>query len=223
MIRLLNESAEPLNLRSLELQWSFDDDSDHSYEALSGFFQEFQGLEELFLSTSAPAYPVEIWRVVLHHRASLRRFVHHQHERPLSWYRQRVDELSFRREIDSPNFESLEPSDCWSLGRLDLTSLGLCCKPITMKMFVSEFASRTTLQVLHVRQSGPYLDYSSSSATMTEVDYDGCFEHATLLLCRQDAPCGIGNLDTEDAKRETVCPKRTSVYHTVEADLPDCS
>ncbi|WDK14634.1 hypothetical protein CGRA01v4_05915 [Colletotrichum graminicola] len=81
LIRLFNERAEPLKLRSLELQWSSRGYSDALYETLSIFLQRFQGLEELFLFTPVPRYSVKIWRAVLHHRASLRRFVHHQRVR----------------------------------------------------------------------------------------------------------------------------------------------
>ncbi|KAL0765237.1 hypothetical protein CaCOL14_012496 [Colletotrichum acutatum] len=171
LIGLLNKRDEPLKLRSLELQWSFNNDPFEPHEELVLFLQKFQGLEELFLSTTAPADSLEIWRAALHHRATLRRFVHHQRTIQFD-----EDEGDDEREVDSPDLSFLDSrdveqvsADC--LGRLDLTSLGLCCIPRFMQSFVSGFASKTSLQILHMRQSGPDLkDFSSWAKLASEDD-----------------------------------------------------
>ncbi|KAK1965444.1 hypothetical protein LY78DRAFT_95204 [Colletotrichum sublineola] len=173
LLSLLNTGAEPLKLRSLELQWSLNN-SFEAYETLSGFLQKFQGLEELFLSTTGRGNSPEIWRAALHHRGSLRRFVHHQ----------RTIEFADDEQDDENNYEQDDECECDLpdpsggghgsadfLRGLDLMSLGLCCSPRFMRIFVSGFASTTSLRILHMRQSGPDLErYPSWAQSASEDD-----------------------------------------------------
>jgi hypothetical protein len=76
---LLNvrNSNQPIRLKSLEVQHTVSYDEPASEEGLAGFLAAFEGLEELFLSSSHSMI-LDIWRATLHHKATLRRFVHHQ-------------------------------------------------------------------------------------------------------------------------------------------------
>lgn len=129
LITQFNRHPEPLKLRSLELQWACNDNQVDTQEVLVTFLRKVQGLEELFLSTAKSEDTLEIWQAVLHHRTSLRRFVHHQGTIELN------DESgNFESFHDSPDLgfidvSSIEIAPDASLGRLDLVSLGLCCIP----------------------------------------------------------------------------------------------
>lgn len=154
LIILLTKSAVPLKLRYLEIQWSFYHAPTKPYESISAFLEKVQGLEELFLYTTAAEDSPGPWQALLRHRTSLRRFVYHQRTLDLNGETD-IFEIGY----DSPDLTFMGPEDeesgpRGSLGKLDLTCLGLSCIPRFMRSFVSGFTSKTSLQVLHMRQSG---------------------------------------------------------------------
>ncbi|KAF6842769.1 hypothetical protein CMUS01_02762 [Colletotrichum musicola] len=173
MIRMFNERAEPVKLKSLELQWVDDYSSDGKQDLLT-FLRSFQGLEELIIhvTTNNQADSPKIWQAALHHRESLGRFVYHQK----AFYLFKQIPIIY----DMPDLGFVDPVDCENgsadlLGKLDFVTLGLlCCYPTYMQSFVSKFASRTSLQVLHMRQSGKELyNYSwATSAGREDVPFD---------------------------------------------------
>lgn len=131
--------TEPRKLRSLELQCAVIDQpfGKHDKEALVNVLQKTQGLEELLLCTGilGSLGIQELWETVFHHRASLRKFVHHLTD---------VDDddwesESFGMTRDLPDlsgfsawFQETELPALQSVGRLNLTSLGVCCVPTLM-------------------------------------------------------------------------------------------
>lgn len=129
LLHMFNKRAEPpLNLKSLEVQWASLSARPERTQQLLTFLQSFQGLEELFIhvTTKKGADSLEVWGAALHHRASLRRFVHHQ---------QVID--FEQRQRDRPDLTFVDPVDVEHgsadlLGKLDLVSLGLCCIPSFM-------------------------------------------------------------------------------------------
>lgn len=126
LTKQLVQRAERIRLKSLEIQWSRNSDTLEPYEALLPFLQAFQGLEELFVHATIYTDSRPLWAAVLNHCATLRRFAHHQ----------RLQDQS------DPTGDFEEACDTWdqsfsvpagveddSLGRLDLTCLGLSCNP----------------------------------------------------------------------------------------------
>lgn len=137
LIILICKGAEPLKLRSLEIQWSFKDNLTKPYESISALLDKIQGLEELFLYTTAAEYSLGPWRALLRHRTSLRRFVHHQRSLDL-----RDDDYLFGKVCDIPEPIFMSPEDeddspGGSLGKLDLTCLRIACIPKFMVRIVS--------------------------------------------------------------------------------------
>ncbi|KAJ9130920.1 hypothetical protein NKR23_g11970 [Pleurostoma richardsiae] len=175
LIESLTSSSQPMRLKSLEIQSSFkDEDPWKEYDViLPPFLRKFQGLEELFLYTASRDDSMELWHALCHHRATLERFIHHHRAINLNEESDRFEE-----EIDEPTLSFIDPEDVDKilddsgnpLGHLDLRSLGLCCIPQFMRSFVAPFASKTSLQVLHMRQSGPALRYYSSWAKPADTD-----------------------------------------------------
>ena len=133
---VLSRRARPPRLRSLEITWWLnEDDPSMPHEAIQTFLRAFKGLEELFLNADSGADPLDVWTAALHHRASLRRFVHHQRGHL------GTGNGGIGRPRDIPGLfffdpdPSLDPEDAPSrleappLGELDLTTIGLSCAP----------------------------------------------------------------------------------------------
>lgn len=135
----LTNRAEPLKLRSLELQCSGIDQPAgvHVMAEIMNVLRKTQGLEELFLGTGylGGLDIVELWKTVFHHRASLRRFVHHRKDfenneesenyggtRDMSYLGGIIDPWTEKTQLPAPQF----------VGSMDLTSLGVCCTPDLM-------------------------------------------------------------------------------------------
>lgn len=132
--------AEPLKLRSLEIQCPATVSTRYEKKALVNVLQRTHGLEELSLSTGLLGGKgiVKLWKTVFHHQASLRRFVHHMLELDadvesanFGGYRDTSDlGLSFWQQnglrvgFHEPDLPALQP-----VGSLDLTSFGVCCAP----------------------------------------------------------------------------------------------
>ncbi|KAK7949348.1 uncharacterized protein PG986_010234 [Apiospora aurea] len=98
-----------------------------------------------------------IWRAAAgHHKKTLRRFVFHQRRLTGVDYvppscGEEWDQLDLS--LESSGFESSPDEN--SLGYSDLKSLVLGCSPEWMTRIVSPFCQKTSLQILHMRRSGP--------------------------------------------------------------------
>ncbi|KAH6972917.1 hypothetical protein BKA56DRAFT_593007 [Ilyonectria sp. MPI-CAGE-AT-0026] len=215
LIILLSKGAEPLELRSLEIQWSFKDAPTKPYESISEFLDKVHGLEELFLYTTAAEDSLGPWRALLRHRTSLRRVVHHQRSIDLS-----DDDHLFGTEYDSPDLAFMSPEDeedspGGSLGKLDLTCLGISCNARFMRSFVSGFASKTSLQVLHMRQSGTDLVRHHLGWDKPAERNDELFDFAGIELPVERFPM-IGNAFIDFAQwvfgPTGICSLRLLVY-----------
>jgi len=143
LLRHITSSHQQIRLRSLEIQSDLDyNDGDEEASTISAFLQIFEGLQELFISTSAPSETLCIWRSMLHHKSTLRRFVHHQRSVNLDEtspnYEERCDlpDLSFV----SKDIKKLikDPSQN-PFSDLDLECIGLCCIPKFLIYLTPEF------------------------------------------------------------------------------------
>ncbi len=131
LLELLTKSPRLLRLTSLELQSAIQDEFHHGL-VIEAFIESLEGLEELFLYTHLNSTTLDIWRSVLHHKATLKRFVHHHQslntddESPMSQQESDVPDLSLllKDVAGFYNDPSLNP-----LGGLELKSVGLCCTP----------------------------------------------------------------------------------------------
>lgn len=135
----LTNRAEPLKLRSLELQCSALDQPAgvHVVTEIVNVLQKTQGLEELFLGTGflGGSDIVGVWKTVYHHRASLRRFVHHltdfdDNEESENYGGTR--DMSYLGGIIDPWTERTKLPALQFVGSMDLISLGVCCTPDLM-------------------------------------------------------------------------------------------
>lgn len=135
----LTNRAEPLKLRSLELQCSAIDQPAgvHVVTEIVNVLQKTQGLEELFLGTGflGGSDIVGLWKTVYHYRASLRRFVHHltdfdDNEESENYGGTR--DMSYLGGIIDPWTEKTKLPALQFVGSMDLTSLGVCCTPDLM-------------------------------------------------------------------------------------------
>lgn len=130
--------TEPSKLRSLEIQCAVIDQrfGEHDKEALVNVLRKTEGLEELFLCTGGLGSLgiQELWETVLHHRASLRKFVHHLADFDDDW---ESENSGVTRDLPhlsgfSARFQETELPALQSVASLNLTSLGVCCVPTLM-------------------------------------------------------------------------------------------
>jgi hypothetical protein len=127
----VSQSNQQIRLKSLEIQYTIYYEDLVIEDTISDFLRTFEGLEELFVSTSSPSETVEVWRSVLCHKSTLRRFVHHQRSIDTD-----PNSRNFERECDLPDL-SFYPEDIAGLmdasqnplSELNLECIGLCCIP----------------------------------------------------------------------------------------------
>jgi hypothetical protein len=130
MLEHLTGSTPPMALRSLEIQYTSYEECFDGSETIVPFLESFEGLEELFLSTSSPTQTLDIWRAMGRHSKTLRRFVHHQRTIVLEH-----TSILFEEERDLGDLSLYDVSDLGTdptqnpLGELDLRSVGLSCSP----------------------------------------------------------------------------------------------
>lgn len=164
----LTNRAEPLKLRSLELQCAAIDrpGGKQDKEALVNVLRKTQSLEELFICTGilGSLGIVELWKTVFHHRASLRKFVYHLADFDVDDDDDGLNEnFGGTRDIPDfggffPGFQETELSALQTKGSLNLTSLGICCVPIFMVSNVRHTAvQRTATDILSSEDSFPAL------------------------------------------------------------------
>lgn len=123
------QSCQPIALKSLEIQIT-DDIEDNFRDTISEFLESFEGLEKLFISTNSARDPLDLWYAALHHKSTLRRFVHHVRggasEDGFSYEDMDRPDLSFtQKEIKSFGGWFLNNP----LHKLDLECIGFSCRP----------------------------------------------------------------------------------------------
>lgn len=139
LLENMTRSGQPIRLRFLEIQSSGEDDWEGDV-IIQAFLDSFDGLESFFLASFSPVNTLGIWQAAAHHRATLRRFVHHQRSihtdqgSHLFGEPQDLPDLSFCDIADLGEDPSQNP-----LGDLDLECVGLCC--------VCEFLVRVIAEV----------------------------------------------------------------------------
>ena len=102
-LRGVIELGQPIRLISLEVLGSkYDFDIS---EAISTFLGAFEGLESLYVVHTEPAYTIEFWRSIIHHKSTLTRFAYHQRLIDLD-----IDSFYFEKEFDLSNL-SLSSED----------------------------------------------------------------------------------------------------------------
>ncbi|PGH28185.1 hypothetical protein AJ80_00075 [Polytolypa hystricis UAMH7299] len=174
------DSKQQVNLKSLEIHSApdYDLDYDLAFELeedhiLPIFLNSFDGLEELFIHGTAPLAVPDLWRAALHHKSTLRKFVHHRrainNDDNSRHYDEAVDcpDLSFVLKICADLSE--EPGGN-TLAGLDLECLGTCCHPEYLKPIIAPLRSERSLEVLHIRQSGTDLRHYVSWGLRDERD-----------------------------------------------------
>jgi len=121
-----------INLKSLNIKQHgiWDQDTADPASTISTVLDHFTSLRELTLSIPTPSYgTLKIWRSILHHRATMRRLVHH--ERAETWddalnISETFDNL--KMDLKSYNILQLQDQSNNPLASLDLEFLGLSCK-----------------------------------------------------------------------------------------------
>lgn len=134
LLDILTTYPRPMSIKSLEIQSPLFNEFGEGHGIIE-FLQSFEGLENFYLSTGSTPPAFAVWRAVSHHKATLRRFVHHQRwidpneDFPLVEMEADVSDLS----LDATELAGfrIDPSQN-PLNELELTSLGLCCSPVTM-------------------------------------------------------------------------------------------
>ncbi|CEL10178.1 hypothetical protein ASPCAL13303 [Aspergillus calidoustus] len=155
-----------INLRSLTLEPSPTlEFPGEEAETICSFLGAFTGLQELFLSTNEQYGTLNIWRAVLHHKATLKRFVHNQRVPADFWdpdwdgSEEPAPQLPFT--LEEYDMMYTDPASN-PLFELDLEFLGLTVLPADLKYMLSPLTNKHTLHLLHIRQAGGYSDQYGS-------------------------------------------------------------
>ncbi|KAF5635326.1 AAA family ATPase [Fusarium tjaetaba] len=150
----------PIKLKRLEIQ-------EWSETFVLDYLNAFEGLEELFVGEAGPTSALELWGHVAHRHPNLKRFVGHQR-----MINTNEDSPHFERACDVPDLgisgHSMhrikeDPSQN-PLAKLDLEFIGIPCMPKRLKYILFPFTSKTSLKVLHIRQSAPNIEQGASWA-----------------------------------------------------------
>jgi hypothetical protein len=146
LLEVLMNYPCPIKLVSLEIQSAISDEAEKS-KIIAPFLESFEGLENLFLQLHLPTASTkwDIWRSALHHKKTLKAFVHQC--RTIDFFENTqyiqgaydVPNLMLSRE----DFETIlvDPSQN-PLSGLELTGIGLSCAPKFM-VRVYNFEKRT--------------------------------------------------------------------------------
>lgn len=180
-------TTTPLCLEQFEIQSHEDDDEENQEEQIIRFLSSFRGLKELFLgftkavipcSLPSPTRPdpstmIPLWDAIAHHHATLKKLVVHQRgDRPGPGYRsRRADPVHDGCHFDIPESER----DRWKISPtfhpmslLDLECLGFPYDTNehfeSLKEILGPFALKSTLKILHFRQTGSHLKARGSRA-----------------------------------------------------------
>jgi hypothetical protein len=132
LLDCVRATGRKIQLQSLELQSHPLHDEEDNAPAICAFLEAFNGLEELYIATGGKSDSAKILTSVLHHRSTLRRYVHHQREiNGLSRgitpdLAHDVSDLS----LDSKLRSLLKSGPTQNpFSKFDLECLGICCRP----------------------------------------------------------------------------------------------
>ncbi|KAK3897012.1 f-box-like domain-containing protein [Staphylotrichum tortipilum] len=158
-LKRVAESGLPMQLKAFQIcdRDGQDPDNGLGHTVIGDFLGAFEGLEELFISHHGAEHALELWRHVAHHRVTLKNFVYHRRAVSLGG----DDSFSSLYPHDVPDLGILPEDMCRMeesplknpLAALDLNFMGLCCVPQRLKPILLPFTSKTSLKVLHIRQS----------------------------------------------------------------------
>ncbi|KAF5597544.1 AAA family ATPase [Fusarium pseudoanthophilum] len=150
----------PIKLKRLEIQ-------ECNETFILDFLNAFEGLDELFLSQAGLNSALELWDHVAHRHPTLKRFVGHQRrtntdqDSPYSGKPCDVPDLG----IFGPSMRRIKEDPSQNpLAKLDLEFIGIPCIPKHLKYILLPFTSKTSLKVLHIRQSASDLEQCKSWA-----------------------------------------------------------
>ncbi|KAJ2996538.1 hypothetical protein NUW58_g947 [Xylaria curta] len=118
----------------------------------------FTGFEELFVVEQGPECSIDLWDSAANHQATLKKFVYHQKALNLD------EDSDYFEEFQDLQDLAILPLQIQALRdnstqhnpfvRLDLECLGLSCAPgKLLKIILQPFKSKTSLKLLHLRQS----------------------------------------------------------------------
>ncbi|KAH8900342.1 hypothetical protein GQ53DRAFT_862345, partial [Thozetella sp. PMI_491] len=154
----------PIRLRRFEIQ-DAPDMSETGDRILRDFLDAFQGLEHIFICQPASDDDtLHLWESVRRHQATLKQFMYHQRAMNMD-----SQSIHFEQEMDQPDLgigiEGIEDyfyDEDNPLWGLNLESIGLACFPNYLKTLLCIFTPRTSLKVLHIRQSRSDIGHTGS-------------------------------------------------------------
>ncbi|KAF2193539.1 hypothetical protein K469DRAFT_691105 [Zopfia rhizophila CBS 207.26] len=166
----ITRSENTTALKEFEIQTNIEYDGDEPDRIVSCFLTSFEGLEKLAVEMGSPSETVSIWRSAARHESTLKRFIHHQRdictddESPA--FNELIDnmDLSLTLYEDDVKYWNADTSK-HPLVNVKLEFLGICCAPHDqfLKQVIGALtASKSSLQVLHIRQSGSDLKWTAS-------------------------------------------------------------
>ncbi|KAM0256121.1 hypothetical protein ACHAQJ_005208 [Trichoderma viride] len=145
----------PIKLKTLEFHATDSILGEICNETIAHFLDAFEGLEELFIYQSHPLSTLSLWEIISVRHTTLKRFVHHQRGLEIDELDHSEEEFNVQdRSITGRNIHRLKNDPLQNpLTRLDLEFIGLACLPEGVKYLLLPFKAKTSLKVLHIRQS----------------------------------------------------------------------
>ncbi|KID60053.1 hypothetical protein MBR_10470, partial [Metarhizium brunneum ARSEF 3297] len=159
-LQRLIEPNYALNITSLEIYQPVGlmAVAENEEEVLRNFLESISGLESLYLSLPSPTDTKALWRTAVRHKATLRRFIYHARsvnlddESELFEEEMDLNDMALLSDSFLAHLRSQSPNP---LGELYLECIGLACDPRRLKEVIEPLSHKGSLQVLHIRQSGP--------------------------------------------------------------------
>ncbi|GAD93097.1 Kelch repeat protein [Paecilomyces variotii No. 5] len=195
-------SSHPtIRLETLEIQSLVDyDRTFNTDETISKFIDACQGLRELCIMVPESFSDTgKIFHSILHHNDTLKNLAFHQRDiihmdtYPLVLKRQRdVPDFSFwpARSKGCSMLHSQNP-----LLDLELECIGICCVPELLKTIVSPLAEKSSLKLLHVRQSGVDFDRYGNWGIAPKEAADGWTEDSDIARSSSESSSGDNRPD----------------------------
>ncbi|KAI1259879.1 hypothetical protein F5Y18DRAFT_408045 [Xylariaceae sp. FL1019] len=137
------------------------------------FLDAFEGLEELFVCELGSVDTIDFWNHVAHHGATLRNMVHHQRTSDLddeSPYAGEMHDLQDLALFGEPLRQLKHDPSQNPLARLDLECIALSCEPLRLRYILQPFVSKSSLKLLHIRQSLSDIHRYESVAVQPMID-----------------------------------------------------
>ncbi|GAB1316467.1 hypothetical protein MFIFM68171_06677 [Madurella fahalii] len=154
-LQVLARSGRPIRLKALEVKCA---DELHGYRVLAEFLGCFKGLQHLFVNVAASSRFDHLWRGIAQHNDTLKRLVYHT-RLSTGIFRQTIGTGFLNDSVDHgiPDLgfqtQDLDPA-VNPLTTLNLECLGLPSRASSLQVLLKPYASKSTLKVLHIRQTG---------------------------------------------------------------------